>query len=202
MVAASLTEARLRWGTPDCGRHGKKGVSGVVTTVEGDAFHVRHSPYMWPGASAEEIRRSPASNGRRRARLGPVFAQARARPASREGRVNFRKQPGLGRAGKWSPSPGTEDQQHASRERRVNFRKQPGLGRAGKWSPSPGTEDQQHVSHEGRINFRKQPGLGRAGKWSPSPGTEDQQSRPARGASISGSSLAWGEPESGVFPQH
>ncbi|KAJ1187404.1 hypothetical protein NDU88_004180 [Pleurodeles waltl] len=41
MVAASLTEARLRWGTPDCGRHGKKGVSGVVTTVEGDAFHVR-----------------------------------------------------------------------------------------------------------------------------------------------------------------
>ncbi|KAJ1192831.1 hypothetical protein NDU88_002137 [Pleurodeles waltl] len=41
MVAASLTEARLRWGTPDCGRHGKKGVPGVVTTVEGDAFHVR-----------------------------------------------------------------------------------------------------------------------------------------------------------------
>ncbi|KAJ1123791.1 hypothetical protein NDU88_002258 [Pleurodeles waltl] len=41
MVAASLTEARLRWGTPDCGRHGKKGVSGVVSTVEGDAFHVR-----------------------------------------------------------------------------------------------------------------------------------------------------------------
>ncbi|KAJ1157597.1 hypothetical protein NDU88_010302 [Pleurodeles waltl] len=41
MVAASLTEARLHWGTPDCGRHGKKGVSGVVTTVEGDAFHVR-----------------------------------------------------------------------------------------------------------------------------------------------------------------